>query len=322
MKEISLPAYRADQIFSWLYKKRVSDFSEMVNLGDEAIGKLEKEYIMDTLSISEVLESFDGTKKFVFKLSDDNAVETVLICSKKRRTVCVSTQVGCKFKCVFCASGLRGFKRNLTTGEIVSQVLKLEQETNERVTNIVFMGMGEPFDNYENLVRSIKILNCKKGIDIGARKMTVSTCGIVPGIKAFGELGLQVNLSISLHAANNKKRDLLMPVNREYPLGELVEVCEEYMKSGGRKITLEYVLIDKLNNDLIDANELSDIARRLYAKINLIPYSEISSLKYSGPSKDNVHNFASILEDNGISVTIRDSRGSDIQAACGQLLGE
>lgn len=323
-KEISgicEPQYRARQIFSWLYKKGACSFNEMDNLPKRFIDKLNQNFYMAGLELSCHLKSSDKTEKFLFKLKDGNYIETVLIYAKNRKTVCLSTQVGCRFACSFCASGLMGFIRDLAPSEIIGQILFLRNNFKHRINNYVFMGMGEPMDNYENVAKAILIMNDPEGLDIGARRITISTCGIVPGIEKFKDLGLQVNLSLSLHAANNKLRDKLLPVNRRYPIEKVIRACRDYIAKSGRIITLEYVLIDGVNDSLKDADELSIIAKRLNAKINLIPCSGNPKLKQEPPQKRDIKIFSERLVKNGAKVTLRESKGEDIRAACGQLAG-
>ncbi len=319
LKKSSVPSYRASQIFDWLYKKNSKSFDDMKNIPRELKDLLGANYYIGSLKEARSLKSYDGTEKFVFSLSDDYRVETVFIPSKDRRTLCISTQAGCKFGCKFCASGKEGFKRNLTSSEILSQILSAREKHPDSITNYVFMGMGEPLDNFENLKKAVAIMNSPEGVDIGARRITVSTCGIVPGIKRFRELGSQVNLSVSLHAADDKLRNSLLPVNRKYPLEKLVEVCGEYVRAGGRKLTLEYVLIEGVNDSAEDAEKLSKMAGRLRAKVNLIPYSEIPGKRYTAPAPETVKTFRQTLAKNKRQVTVRESKGKDINAACGQL---
>jgi len=315
------PRFRAGQVFDWLYHRGAARFAAFTNLPKELRDKLAAAYAISSLDLFGVFRSQDRTRKFLFRLGDGNFIETVLIPAGTRTTICLSTQVGCKFSCGFCASGLRGFVRDLTSAEIINQVLFLKHHEGEPVTNLVFMGMGEPLDNFENLAKAIKIMNSAEGLGIAARRMTVSTCGIVPGIKRFKSLGLQVNLSISLHAVTDEKRTQLVPINKKYPLETLIEACQDYMRGGGRRITLEYVLIRGFNDFLADADGLAGIARRLKAKVNLIPYSPIQGLPYEVPTEDKIHLFVRRLEGRNISVTLRHSKGADIQAACGQLAG-
>ncbi|MFC1621648.1 23S rRNA (adenine(2503)-C(2))-methyltransferase RlmN, partial [Candidatus Omnitrophota bacterium] len=232
--------------------------------------------------------------------------------SGSRKTICLSTQVGCKFGCAFCASGLKGFKRDLSSSEIIDQILLAGSE----ITNFVFMGMGEPLDNFENVKKAIETMNSSLGMAIGARRITVSTCGIIPGIKRFEEINPQINLSISLHAANNKLRNSLMPINKRYPLEELIEACNNF---SGRTITLEYILIKDKNDLQKDADELSLIARKLKAKVNLIPYSPVPEKRFKAPSGKDIELFQKRLVKNSVNVTVRESKGRDIFAACGQL---
>jgi 23S rRNA (adenine2503-C2)-methyltransferase len=321
LAEMGEASYRAGQIFAWLYQKGAANFEAFTNLPKRFRDKLGAEYSISRLELYSVFRSQDLTQKFLFKLDDGNFIETVLIPAGARTTVCLSTQVGCKFSCPFCASGLKGFVRNLTTAEMVNQVLFLKHHEGEPVTNIVFMGMGEPLDNFENLAKAIRIMNSAEGLGIAARRMTVSTCGIVPGIRRFKSLGLQVNLSISLHAVTDEKRTGLVPVNKKYPLETLIEACQDYLKGGGRKITLEYVLIRGFNDSLADADGLARIGRRLKAKVNLIPYSPVLGLPYEVPAEDKIRLFVQRLEERNVSVTLRHSKGTDIQAACGQLAG-
>lgn len=319
IKRFSIPAYRASQLFDWIYKRRALEFSEMNNISLGLREKLDRYYYIGCISLKERLRSSDGTEKFLFELSDGNFIETVLIHARTRNTLCVSTQVGCKYGCVFCASGTRGFVRDLSPSEITDQILSAQKIIGDRITNLVFMGMGEPMDNYENIASSIVIMNSQEGLGIGSRKITVSTCGVIPGIERFAGLGLQANLSISLHAADNKKRSALMPVNKKFPLEKLIESCELFIKETGRKITLEYVLIKDKNDSIIDADGLSNIARKLKAKVNLIPYSPVYSKSFESPSQKALNQFKDRLIKNKINVTVRDSKGKDIQAACGQL---
>ena len=321
LEKISEPSYRAEQIFSWIYKKGAYDFSAMNNLPKSLKDKLSQYYYIGAIKPLKQLKSADRTEKFLFELADGNLIETVLICARQRKTLCVSTQAGCKFACSFCASGVNGFKRNLSVSEILSQILSVEYNPKRKITNFVFMGMGEPLDNYDNVSKAIKIMNSKKAMGIAARRITVSTSGIIPGIEKFKELGLQVNLSISLHAANNELRSRLMSVNKKYPLEELLKVCEGYIKNGGRMLTFEYILIKGINDSQTDIDELANTAKRLKAKINLISYSPVPGLDFQAPLERDVKIFEDKLLKRGVSVTVRDSKGKDIMAACGQLAG-
>ena len=256
-----------------------------------------------------------------FKLSDGNFIESVLISAKNRKTICLSTQVGCKFACSFCASGFIGFIRNLTPAEITNQILFLQHNLKHKITNYVLMGMGEPLDNYENVQKAIMIMNDPEGMAIGARRITISTCGIIPGMKKLQDLRLQINLSVSLHATNNNLRDALMPINKRYPLEKLIKACEDLINATGRMITIEYILIKDKNDSLEDADKLAAIAKKLKAKVNLVPYSTIPTLNFQSTGRKETNIFMNKLINRGVNATLRESKGKDIQAACGQLAG-
>ncbi|MCX6569249.1 MAG: 23S rRNA (adenine(2503)-C(2))-methyltransferase RlmN [Candidatus Aminicenantes bacterium] len=313
--------FRAAQIFDWLYHKGASDFAAFTSLSKDLRDKLAARFRIGALELADTRKSGDGTTKFLFRLHDGEHIETVLIPSGKRLTVCLSTQVGCKFACAFCASGLNGFKRDLALSEITGQVLYLQHGLALELTNFVFMGMGEPLDNWANVERALRIMNAPEGLGIAARRMTVSTAGYVPAFKRLEALDLQVNLSLSLHAVTDRLRDKLMPINRRFPLEEVVRAAEEYIRSGGRMITLEYIVIRGLNDSLDDADGLAGIARRLRAKVNLIAYSPVEGLNFETPGEADVARFKRWLEERKVNVTLRLSKGTDIAAACGQLAG-
>ena len=319
IEKLSVPAYRAEQVLYWVYKRGVDKFSAMNNLPKDIRDGFDKIFYIGNIELEERARSKDRSEKFLFRLSDNNFIESVVICSGKRSTLCLSTQVGCKFGCAFCASGTKGFIRDLTTSEIIDQILFLQHRDGHPMTNFVFMGMGEPFDNYDNLVRAIEIMNSKEALGIGARRITVSTCGLIPGIERFKELGIQANLSVSLHAVNNNLRNKLVPINKKYPLERLIAVCQDFVKKTGRMPTLEYVLIKGINDSLKDAKALSAMARILMAKVNLIPYSPIIGKEYKTPAQGTINIFKKLLDQNKIGVTVRESKGKDIQAGCGQL---
>jgi len=321
MNKMGEPDFRAEQIFSWLYQKGASSFHDFSNIPRSLRDKLKEFFFVGELELFSHFRSQDRTEKFLFKLQDGNFIETVLIPSGQRRTVCLSTQVGCKFSCAFCASGLRGFTRNLAPSEMLNQVLYLRQNLDYQLTNLVLMGMGEPLDNYENVAKAILTMNSSQGMGIAARRITVSTCGIIPGLERFKSLGLQVNLSLSLHAVTDKLRNQLMPVNKKYPLEKLLQACQDYLASCGRKMTLEYILFGAVNDSAQDADGLAEIARRLRAKVNLIPYSPVCGLEFRSPSAEKIDRFIKRLEGKRIGVTLRRSKGQDILAACGQLAG-
>ena len=314
--------FRAAQIFAWIYQKGAADFAACTTLSKDLREKLDERFTMERMAPADRKESGDGAVKFLFKLADDQGIETVLIPSGKRKTVCLSTQVGCKFGCAFCASGLHGFKRNLAPSEIVGQVLYLEKTLGLELTNYVFMGMGEPLDNFDNLAKAIRIMNDPRGLGIAARRMTISTAGFIPGIEKLKTLDLQVNLSISLHAVTDRLRSRLMPINTKYSLEKLVEACDEYIRTGGRMVTLEYIVIRNVNDSFDDADGLGGIARRLKAKVNLIAFSPLAGSGFETPSDGDVVRFKGWLEERKVNVTIRRSKGQDILAACGQLAGK
>jgi len=318
---LNLPKYHAGQIFDWIYKKGAFEFSTMSNLPHALREKLSSEFYILGVKLAELQKSSDKTVKFLFELNDKNLIEAVSIPAETRLTGCISSQVGCKYCCQFCASGIKGFKRNLTCGEILDEVLYLKNNAEGRnLTHIVFMGTGEPMDNYENVLKAIRIINSKEAFNIGARRITISTNGVIPGIKKLQEEDLQVELSISLHAADDIKRSQIMPVNKKYPLGELTACCKEYIAKTNRQITFEYILIDNFNADLISAKKLIILLKELnLVKVNLIPANPIPGQEIKPPKKAQVLAFKEALLNAGVHVTLRKERGQDIDAACGQL---
>ena len=311
--------YRAEQIFTWLYQEKVKSFEEMTNLSLALREKLEQNYTMCNFQILKKQESSDGTKKYLFDVLDGNAIETVLMQYHHGKTICVSSQIGCKMGCKFCASTGIAFVRNLTAGEIVEQVLAVEQDIGEHISNIVFMGIGEPFDNYDNVMKAIRIINHPKGLNIGARHISVSTSGIVPRIFDFAEEELQCTLSISLHATSNEKRSAMMPVNQAYPLEELMEACRNYIAKTNKRISFEYALAKDNNDNLEDAKQLLHLLKGMLCHVNLIPINKIENGKFVKSSNENIIRFRDFLNEHGIVATIRRELGSDIDAACGQL---
>ena len=310
--------FSSKQIYSWIYKKGVYDFQKMSNLSGELRGFLKRNNCILSLVLIEKHRSFDGAQKFLFGLCDKNAIESVLIPAAKRLTVCISTQAGCKFACRFCASGAKGFMRSLSCAEIIEQIILLQDNAQRRINNIVFMGVGEPLDNYDNVIKSIRILNSFYSFHIGARKITISTCGLISGIRRLAEENLQIELSVSLHAADNKTRDFLMPVNKRFPLEKLIPACRSYFKKTKRQVTFEYVLIRGINSDVKQAQMLARRLRGFDAKVNLI---SVNPFKTELPvcSSSQICYFQDALAKAGIPVTLRRPRGSDIKAACGQL---
>ncbi len=319
MLAIGEKKYRAEQIFKWLYVEKVKEFDEMTNLSIELREKLKQEYTMCNFKILKKQEASDGTKKYLFDVLDGNAIESVLMEYHHGKTICVSSQIGCKMGCKFCASTGIKFIRSLTCGEIVEQVLAVEQDIGDKISNIVFMGIGEPFDNYENVMKAIKILNNQKGLNIGARHISISTSGLVPMIYKFADEELQCTLSISLHATNDEKRSQMMPINNRYNIEELMKACKYYIEKTNKRISFEYALAKDNNDNLADAKELVKLLKGMLCHVNLIPINKIENGSYVKSTNENIIKFRDYLNDNGIVATIRRELGSDIDAACGQL---
>jgi len=318
----SEPKFRAKQIFDWLYVKRVDAFSEMTNLSKELREKLVQSFEITTLEVAVKQESKDGTIKFLFELQDGYTIETVLMRHEYGNSVCVTTQVGCRIGCTFCASSIGGLKRNLEAGEIVAQVLTVQKAldaTDERVSQVVIMGIGEPFENYDEMMGFLKIINHDKGLNIGARHITVSTSGIIPKIYDFADESLQINFALSLHAADNETRSRLMPINRAYDLDKLMEAIEYYVNKTNRRITFEYGLFGGVNDQVHHAKALSKLIKHLNCHVNLIPVNHVPERDYVKTSKEDIFKFEKELKRNGINATIRRNQGADIDAACGQL---
>ena len=311
--------FRAEQIFKWIFQDKVKKFDDMTNLSLELREKLKQNYTICNFNILQKQESKDGTIKYLFDILDGNAIETVLMSYHHGYSICVSSQIGCKMGCKFCASTGINFVRNLTSGEIVEQILAVEQDTGIRISNVVFMGIGEPLDNYENVVNAIHIINNPKGLNIGARHISVSTSGLVPNIYRLADENIQCTLSISLHATNNEKRSSMMPVNNIYPIQELIKACKDYIKKTNRRISFEYALAKDNNDNLDDAKELVNLLKGMLCHVNLIPINKIENGEYSKSSNENIMKFRDYLNDHGIVATIRRELGSDIDAACGQL---
>lgn len=319
--------FRAKQIQEWVFGKRAESFEEMTNLKKPTQELLDKTFILRTMSFSRVEGSKDTTRKYLFKLHDGRFIETVLIpasvsfCGERsnRRTLCVSSQVGCAYDCKFCASGLAGFTRNLTAGEIVEQIIQVEKLSGERVDNLVFMGMGEPLSNLTQVLKAITILNAQWGVGIGARHITVSTSGLAPQIKKLAEFPLQVRLAISLHGASNEVRDQIMPVNRKYPLEQLFEALHYWKSLKKQRITFEFILIEDVNDAIDHAHLLGQRAHELDAKVNLIPYNTVEGLPWNRPSEAQQDAFRDAVYSHDVVTTLRREKGHDIAAACGQL---
>ncbi|OAO80051.1 23S rRNA (adenine(2503)-C(2))-methyltransferase RlmN [Anoxybacillus flavithermus] len=314
--------FRATQIFEWLYKKRVTSFEDMTNIPKALRERLDEHFVITTLKTLVQQTSKDGTMKFLFELHDGYSIETVLMRHDYGNSICVTTQVGCRIGCTFCASTLGGLKRNLQAGEIVAQVVKVQKaldETNERVSSIVVMGIGEPFDNYDELIKFLKIVNHPKGLHIGARHITVSTSGIIPKIYKFADENMQINFAISLHAPNTELRSKLMPINRAYKLPELMEAVRYYIEKTGRRVTFEYGLFGGVNDQIEHAEELAELIKGLKCHVNLIPVNYVPERNYVRTPREQIFAFEKTLKKHGINVTIRREQGHDIDAACGQL---
>lgn len=318
LKENNEKEFKAIQIYEWLYKKRIKSFDEMTNIKKETIELLKQNFEIKRLEIITKQESKDVCK-YLFKLKDDNKIEAVLMKHDYGNSLCVSTQVGCNMGCAFCESGRLKKVRNLNAYEMVSQILQVEEDINLRISHIVLMGIGEPFDNYENVIKFIDIINEPKGIDIGARHITVSTSGLVPKINEFANNSKQVNLAISLHAPNNKIRNEIMNINKAYPVEMLIKAVKEYINKTNRRVTFEYIMLDKINDTKECALELSNLLKGINCYVNLIPYNETSHIKFKASTKEQIMKFYDILKKNNINVTIRKEFGRKVSAACGQL---
>ena len=320
MLAIGEKGFRSRQIYSWIHEKLVDDFEEMTNLPKTLRQKLESAYEIRRVEMEKrQISKIDGTNKFLFCLKDGNMVESVLMKYKHGNSVCISSQVGCRMGCRFCASTLDGLERNLTPSEMLRQVYQIQKITGERVSNIVIMGTGEPLDNYDNFLKFIHMVSDEHGLNISQRNITASTCGIVPNIRRLAEEKLQITLALSLHGSNQEKRRSLMPVANKYELQEVLEACDYYFEKTGRRITFEYSLVHGVNDTPEDAKELMGILKDRNCHLNLIPVNPIKERNYEKPDKKSAENFKNKLEKNGINVTIRREMGSDIDGACGQL---
>ena len=311
--------FRASQLYEWLYRHKINSFDEITNMKKSFIEILKRDFSLDRLELVTRQDSVDGTIKFLFRLEDGNLIETVLMSHDYGYSVCVTTQVGCNMGCVFCASGMKKKLRNLETHEIVLQILTVSMLTDLRVSHVVVMGIGEPFDNYDNVLDFLKIINHPLGLEIGARHITVSTCGLVNKIYDYADFDLQVNLAISLHAPNDEIRNQIMPINKAYPLAELKKAIDYYINKTNRRVTLEYILLKDLNDRKENANELADLIHGMNVYINLIPYNEVKEKPYKRSTQEAMHNFYDQLKKRSLNVTLRKEQGSDIDAACGQL---
>ncbi|MBA7579779.1 23S rRNA (adenine(2503)-C(2))-methyltransferase RlmN [Candidatus Atribacteria bacterium 1244-E10-H5-B2] len=319
VKNLGVEKYRATQLFDFLYRKGIEAFRDMLSFPTSFKDLLQINFYISKIGLVNLAKSKDQTEKYLFKLEDGNLIESVLIFSDKRVTECISSQIGCKYNCLFCESGKKGFTRNLTVGEILNQVLFVKKKIESNLNNIVFMGIGEPLDNYANVVKAICILNSKEAFNIAARKITISTCGVIPAIKRLQERNWQIELSVSLHAPKNKLRSYLMPVNNMYPLPDLIETCKNYAEKTKRQITFEYILIKGVNDSLIYADKLAKLIGGFNSKVNLINFNPTPDSLLQAPGISQVKSFKNKLVARGIPATIRISKGDDISAACGQL---
>lgn len=327
LQDVGQPAFRASQILEWVWKKQVRSFDEMSNLPASLRAQLAAAYRISALEHHTTQGSRDTTRKFLFRLQDNRYVESVLIPANPalyggradRLTLCVSSQVGCAFGCKFCASGLAGFTRNLDAAEIAGQVLAASQLSGQRVDNLVFMGMGEPLANLSNLLAAVELITSDQHLHLGARHLTISTSGLVPQIRELAKHPKQIRLAISLHGASDAVREQIMPVNRKWPIAELLEALDEWNARKNQKLTLEYILIDGVNDALVEAELLARHARRLQAKVNLIPYNTVQGLPWKRPSETRCKAFLGVLRQAGVGATLRLEKGHDIDAACGQL---
>ena len=312
--------FRAKQIFQWIYKKAVFNFDDMSNISKSTKEKLKENfYIQIPNVVKKYVSNIDGTEKFLFEYEDGNIIESVVMKYKHGNSICVSTQIGCRMGCKFCASTVDGVVRNLTSGEIIAQVLKAQKEIGDRISNVVLMGSGEPLDNYDNVIKFLKLINDEEALNIGQRHITLSTCGIVPKIKELADEKMQITLAISLHAPNNEIRKSMMPIANKYTLEELLDACRYYYRTTNRRITFEYALVKGVNDSRENAEELIRISKGMLCHINLIPVNEIKENNYERSKSKDIEEFKETLIKHGIETTIRREMGSDINGACGQL---
>lgn len=322
MADFGEPSFRTGQIFQWLHKKKAGSFMEMSNLSIQLREKLQSNYCIFGTKIEKKLVScIDNTVKYLLKLFDNELIEAVLMEYKHGYSMCISTQAGCKMACGFCATGMGGFVRNLTASEMLSQIITAEKDMGVKVSNVVLMGMGEPLDNFENTLRFLQLVSHKEGMNIGSRHITLSTCGIVDKIYELAKMRLGLTLSVSLHAPNDDIRTEIMPINKKWGIGELLDACKTYIDMTKRRITFEYALIDGINDSDECALQLSKILKGMLCHINLIPANAVVGNSFNKSSKGRIMSFKDILEKNGLNVTIRRTLGSDINASCGQLRG-
>lgn len=316
---IGLKPFRAIQVYEWLYRFHVRSFDLMTNIKKEVIEHLKQDFEIKLYEVVDHQKSADGTEKFLFRLQDGNLIESVLMRHNYGTSICVTSEVGCNMGCAFCASGMKKKLRNLSAGEMVLQLESVYEVIKEKISHIVVMGIGEPFDNYQNVINFLHIVNEPHGLEIGSRHISVSTCGLVPMIYEYAKEDLQSNLAISLHASNNEIRDQIMPINKAYRIEELVKAISDYIIATNRRVTIEYILIDGLNDSIKCANELVDLLHGLNVYINLIPYNEVKEKPFKRSKKEQMRKFYDTLKKRSMNVTLRLEQGADIDAACGQL---
>lgn len=316
---IGLKPFRAIQVYEWLYRFHVRSFDLMTNIKKEVIEHLKQNFEIKLYEVVDHQKSADGTEKFLFRLQDGNLIESVLMRHNYGTSICVTSEVGCNMGCAFCASGMKKKLRNLSAGEMVLQLESVYEVIKEKISHIVVMGIGEPFDNYQNVINFLHIVNEPHGLEIGSRHISVSTCGLVPMIYEYAKEDLQSNLAISLHAPNNEIRDQIMPINKAYRIEELVKAISDYIIATNRRVTIEYILIDGLNDSIKCANELADLLHGLNVYINLIPYNEVKEKPFKRSKKEQMRKFYDTLKKRSMNVTLRLEQGADIDAACGQL---
>jgi len=314
-----VPVFHAKQLFEWLYRKRVKNFDDMLNLPAKFRDYMGKAFYFPEMPLRKKEVSSDGTVKLLLGLEDGTGVESVFIPERSRRTICVSTQAGCRWGCNFCVSGLNGFERNLTAGEMVGQVLAAEEAASEKATNVVFMGVGEPLDNFDNLMTALDIMRDGQGLNMGKRKQSVSTCGVVPGIDRLAEKGGGIRLSVSLHSADDRKRSKIMPVNKKYDTGKLMASLKRFYAKEGLPVTFEYMLISGFNSSVEDAIQLSMYVKGVPHKLNIIPYNPSEYFDWKAPAAEEISDFTAVMKEKGVFFTVRKPRGRDINAACGLL---
>lgn len=317
--EKGYPKYRADQVWHWVYKQKVDSFNEMTNLPPDLVTLLSESFDFNSMELVIKNVSADGTMKMLYDLHDQNLIETVLMKHNYGMSVCVTTQVGCNMGCRFCASGILKKHRDLSAGEIVAQIIKTEKDSGVRISSVVVMGIGEPFDNYKNLVKFLQIINHPKGLAIGARHITVSTSGLVPKIKEYAHLGIQVNLAISLHAPNDNIRSELMPINKRFSVTQVIDAIKYYINVTNRRVTIEYIMIQEVNDSEEIAQELANLLKGMNVYVNLIPYNKVKEAPFERSTLERRERFFEVLKANKITATLRREQGHDINAACGQL---